>query len=165
MKYMKGFFFVILLVAIDQLTKFWASTTLKGNSGVSVIDGVFRFEYIENTGAAFSLLEGNILIFLIFTLFLLVFLCWAYTRIPEGAYFRPLKIVAILLASGALGNFIDRLIHNFVVDFLYFELINFPVFNIADCYITIAVIIFAILIFFRYQDDDFEWKEFKNQSE
>ena len=63
----------------------------------------------------------------------------------------------ILLLSGAIGNFIDRITKNFVVDFLYFEWIDFPIFNIADCYVVVATFIFGILILFYYKEEEFEF--------
>jgi len=61
------------------------------------------------------------------------------------------------LAAGAIGNFIDRMMWHYVVDFLYIKAINFPVFNVADCYITVSTVILLIALFFCYQDDDFSF--------
>ena len=61
--------------------------------------------------------------------------------------------------AGAIGNFLDRLRLQYVIDFLYFELIDFPVFNVADCYVTIACASFAFLVFFYYKESDFEFLE------
>ena len=65
-------------------------------------------------------------------------------------------ILGVFIASGAIGNLIDRIVLKYVVDFLYFELIDFPVFNIADCYITISVIILAIMLIFYYKEEDID---------
>lgn len=62
--------------------------------------------------------------------------------------------MCILLAAGAIGNFIDRVRFGYVRDFIYFKIINFPVFNVADCYVTVSVIIFIILILFVYKNED-----------
>ena len=66
----------------------------------------------------------------------------------------PVYITCILLAAGAIGNFIDRVRFGYVRDFIYFKIINFPVFNVADCYVTVSVIIFIILILFVYKNED-----------
>lgn len=71
-------------------------------------------------------------------------------------HFLPLRICAVLVMSGAIGNFIDRLRLNYVVDFLYFKLINFPVFNVADIYVTVAAFSFFLLLFFYYKEEDLE---------
>lgn len=80
-----------------------------------------------------------------------------YRRIPQKRRFVPLRVCAILLASGAIGNLIDRLARNYVVDFCYFNLIDFPIFNVADCYVVIGCILFGILILFYYKDQEFDW--------
>ena len=69
----------------------------------------------------------------------------------------PLLITCTLLVSGAVGNFIDRVRFGYVRDFIYFKLINFPVFNVADCYVTVAVILFIILILFIYKEEEFDF--------
>ena len=69
----------------------------------------------------------------------------------------PLLITCTLLVSGAAGNFIDRVRFGYVRDFIYFKLINFPVFNVADCYVTVSVVLLIILILFVYKEDDFEF--------
>ena len=66
-------------------------------------------------------------------------------------------IVCTMLVSGAIGNFIDRVRFGYVRDFIYFKLINFPVFNVADCYVVIGCILFGILILFYYKDQEFDW--------
>ena len=62
----------------------------------------------------------------------------------------------VLILSGAVGNFIDRVRFQYVIDFFYFKLIDFPVFNVADCYVTVGFILLLILILFKYKEDDFE---------
>lgn len=75
-------------------------------------------------------------------------------KMPLIIKYTPVYITCILLASGAIGNFIDRVRFGYVRDFIYFKIINFPVFNLADCYVTVSVIIFIILILFVYKNED-----------
>ena len=83
---------------------------------------------------------------------------YLYSRMPYTSHYRMLRICAVLIASGAVGNMIDRIRLNYVVDFFYFSLIDFPVFNVADCYVVIACIWFACLILFYYKDEsDFDF--------
>ena len=70
---------------------------------------------------------------------------------------RPLQIAMILLGAGAVGNLIDRVVNNFVIDFLYFKLINFPIFNVADCYVTISLILLIWLILFYYKEEELDF--------
>jgi signal peptidase II len=63
----------------------------------------------------------------------------------------------VLIAGGAVGNMIDRLLRGYVTDFLYFSLIDFPVFNVADCYVCIGAAVLALALFTRYKEDDFHF--------
>ena len=76
-------------------------------------------------------------------------------NLPATRKYMPLLITCTLLVSGAVGNFIDRVRFGYVRDFIYFKLINFPVFNVADCYVTVSVALLIILILFVYKEDDF----------
>ena len=76
---------------------------------------------------------------------------------PKSKKFLPLNYIIVFLIAGAVGNYIDRIINHYVVDFIYFSLINFPVFNVADCYVTVSVIILFILILFFYKDEDLDY--------
>lgn len=77
-----------------------------------------------------------------------------YFKIPKEKKYIPIKIITILITAGAIGNLIDRIFLGYVVDFIYFELINFPLFNIADSYITVASIALLIFTLFIYKDED-----------
>lgn len=75
----------------------------------------------------------------------ILYMMW---RMPETPKYRPLAVCLMLVAAGAVGNMIDRMTQNYVVDFLYFRLIDFPVFNVADCYVTIAAAGLVLLVLF-----------------
>ena len=97
------------------------------------------------------------MIFLIITIIILLFLAYCFWRIPYTRKYATLRGVLVLIAAGAVGNFIDRMYNGYVVDFFYFELIDFPVFNVADIYVTTAAIALIILVIFYYKDEDFEF--------
>ncbi len=143
----------IALIAIDQISKLIVSSNLKGRDPITVIDGVFQFYYYENPFAAFNFgkqFSGMFLILvLILTTAFCAFLIYIAFRIPSEKKYRIIRIVVILLLAGAAGNFIDRLFHHYVIDFLYFVLINFPIFNIADIYVVFGAIIFICSVIFR----------------
>ena len=84
-------------------------------------------------------------------------LLYLYARIPKNKYYLPLLITGAALASGALGNFIDRLLYGYVIDFIYVSLIDFPVFNVADIFVVCGGIAFVILVGFCYKDEDFDF--------
>ncbi len=153
----KLIFLTAFLVFLDQWTKSLATKYLIGNEGIPIIEGVFRFKYLENRGAAFGMLQNQLFFFVFMTILVLTIFGYFYYKIPKGKRYLPLEYNTILLLSGAIGNFIDRITKNFVVDFLYFELINFPIFNIADCYVVISTFIFGILILFYYKEEEFEF--------
>lgn len=143
-----------VLVWIDQLTKGWASAVLKDSDDIIVIPGVFQLHYLENTGMAFGLLENQQLFFYLMTaviLFLILAVLW---KTPVNKRFMPMIVLLTLVMAGAVGNFIDRISLRYVIDFLYFSLINFPVFNVADCYVTVSCILLLIFFLFVYRDSE-----------
>ena len=171
----------MILVAIDQLTKYLAVINLKQSStGVFVlIPGVFEFRYLENQSAAFGVdllsiiqnifhftywsenplafLRAKMIFFSVITIAVVILLCVWYRKIPVSKRFRLLNVVVILFVAGALGNLIDRIVNNYVVDFFYFKWIDFPVFNIADIYVTVTMILLLILILFFYKEEDLDF--------
>lgn len=153
---MYGLVVIGFLVFIDQLTKLFAVNHLQGKDDIILIPDVLQLHYLENTGAAFSLLEGKQNLFAIMTPILLIILFYLLCRMPANKKYLYLDYIIVFLIAGAIGNYIDRVLNNYVVDFIYFSLINFPVFNIADCYVTVSVILLFILVLFFYKDEDFE---------
>ena len=154
-KYLLTILSIAGLVCADQLTKHLAVTNLKGNPPKVIWKGVFELLYSENTGAAFGMLQDATWFFIVITLIILVAVAYFYARIADKEQFRLLRILLVFISAGAIGNFIDRFLNGYVVDFLYIRLINFPVFNVADCYITWAGIMLALLLLFKYKDEDF----------
>lgn len=131
-----------ILVGIDQLTKWWAKTYLKPRGTIEVIKNVFSFTYVENKGAAFGLFQGFRSFFLILTVIVLAVFFFLYKQEKN----KWMKFLYVLVSAGAIGNAIDRLINGYVVDLFEFTFINFPVFNMADVYLVISMIIFAVFI-------------------
>ena len=145
----------LALVVADQLTKIWAVTQLHyANRIIPVIDGVFEFHYAENPGVAFSMLEGQRWIFIPITLIIGGLILAMMLRSPLRRY--PLfNVTSILILSGAIGNLIDRIAYGYVIDFLYFRLIDFPIFNFADCCVVVgAGLLFIFVLFVMKEDDD-----------
>lgn len=152
----------LLTLALDQWTKYLASTILRRLESFSLISGVFELRYLENRGAAFGIMQNRQIVFVVGGIIILAVILYLYQKMPFTPHYRPLRICAVLLASGAVGNMIDRVKLDYVVDFFYFRLIDFPIFNVADCYVVIACILFVVLILFYYKDDnDFEFLNFK----
>lgn len=146
----------LCLVIIDQLSKIWVLHSLKGKESIPLIPNVFELLYVENRGAAFGILQNKQWIFLLIAIVVLIALFWLLPRIPAEKHFTGLRWCLCFIGSGALGNMIDRIIRGYVVDFFYFKYIDFPVFNVADIYVTTAAIILIILVIFVYKEEDFE---------
>ena len=102
-----------------------------------------------------AFLRAKMIFFSVITIAVVILLCVWYRKIPVSKRFRLLNVVVILFIAGALGNLIDRIVNNYVVDFFYFSLINFPIFNVADIYVTVAAFMFIILGLFYYKEEDF----------
>ena len=150
----------ILLILFDQITKFMAATGLKNKSGFVIIDGVFELKYLENQSADFdthpqAFLNCKMAFFIVLTIIVLILIAILYQRIPWNRRFLPLNIILIGFFAGAIGNLIDRMIHHYVIDFFYFSLINFPIFNVADIYVTLSAIALILVIFFYYKEEDY----------
>jgi len=145
----------VLLTLFDQITKQWAVLHLYGQKPIVLIQNVFQLQYLENRGAAFGVLQGRRTMFIILTIVVLALIAYLYARIPFKRKYRILRILMVVIAAGAVGNFIDRVSQNYVVDFFYIKAIDFPIFNVADIYVTCGVIILALFLIFKYKDDDF----------
>lgn len=152
---------VILLLALDQFSKYLAITKLKDKPAYVLIDGVLELNYLENRGSAFGMLQ-NQKVFILFMgfVFLAVVLFFLF-KMPDDKKYRPIHIFLSAVIAGGVGNMIDRFRFDHVVDFISFVLIHFPIFNVADCYIVIAVITLFILFLFVYEEKDLEFLNFK----
>jgi signal peptidase II len=152
-----GLISFFILVILDQITKKLAVLHLKGQNPVVLVKNVFQLYYLENRGAAFGILQGQRSVFILITVIILAFIVYCYIKAPYERKFWRLRGVLILIAAGAIGNFIDRTIQGYVVDFFYFNLIDFPIFNVADIYVTCAAVCLVLLVLFGYKDED--WNE------
>ena len=154
---------VIALVIFDLFTKQLAVKYLSNNN-FPIISGVFSFTLLEggNSGAAFGLFQGGFWLFVVITVVVIAFVILGLRKILNIKRYFPVHFALVLLLAGALGNFADRVLtmikygHSYVIDFLYFELINFPIFNVADCYVTIAAFTMLVFGIFYYRDEDFD---------
>ena len=134
MNKMKKFWLPDLLIVLagillDQFTKYLAVIYLKGQEAVSLIPGVLELRYLENRGAAFGMMQGGKIFFLIITPIILALVIYAMYKMPSVGKYRILHILLACVAVGAVGNMIDRIRLDYVVDFIYISLIDFPIFN------------------------------------
>lgn len=146
----------LILVFFDQLTKYFITHNMALYESIPVIKNIFEIHYIRNPGTAWGLLANKQLLFAVSTMLVFILGSIAYVRLTKFSKYRDIRILIIVILAGGMGNFIDRIRYQYVIDFLYFKLINFPVFNVADCYVTIGFGLLLLLVFFKYKDDDFE---------
>ena len=157
MQYILMALFTAGVVAVDQLTKYLVVTGIPLYGHADAIDGLFHLTYVQNTGAAFSSFEGMQWLFaLIFALFT-VGLVWEFSKKRWG--FTDLeRWLLVAVYAGGLSNMIDRLRLGYVVDMICLDFIRFPVFNVADCFITCGCI--ALIVHLVFCNKAF-WKEEK----
>lgn len=155
-KIILGIFFAAVLVFFDQFTKRLAAVHLKNAPSLPIIRDVFELSYLENRGAAFGILQGQKAFLLLVTCAALAVLAALYVRLPSEKHYFALHLVLVMLFAGAVGNFIDRCKQDYVIDFFYFKLIDFPVFNVADIYVTVSAGIFFLLVLFYYKEEDID---------
>lgn len=142
---------VALLIVLDQLTKKWAVDVLMEKGSLPFINGLVGFRYAENTGAAFSILREKQLLLILMTTVIIVGLIGFMIKAIRTDEHLLVKVSYVLLISGAIGNLIDRVRLNFVVDFLEFKFMTFPIFNIADICVVVGVSFLVIAtLFFKY---------------
>lgn len=151
-----GMLSVIVLVVFDQYTKILAVKHLKDQPDIPILKDIFELSYIENRGAAFGMMQNKQTFFIITTVLVVAAILWIFHTMPMEKKFIPGRVTLIFIIAGAIGNFIDRVSQGFVVDFLYFKLINFPVFNVADIYVTCSVFVLAFLLLFYYKEEDLD---------
>ncbi len=148
---------VVLIIAVDQLSKYWIVNNIGMRDSVSVIPKVIDFVYVKNTGAAFSFLSdknyGIVILSIISVLFCVGVILFMIKYRPKN---KLLNISLALMLSGAIGNVIDRIFRGYVVDFIEMIFIDFPVINIADIAITFgaAMIIIYVLFFDKTKNNE-----------
>lgn len=146
---------IMILVGIDQLTKIWAVAALAGGNGtvsgtadMLIWPDVFHLHYTPNTGAAWGILSGKQALLIIVTSIIIIGMLFYIRQFPKTRWGNWGRFAFVLIISGAIGNWIDRLFLGYVRDFLYFVLINFPVFNVADMFVVVGVGLLMIVLLF-----------------
>lgn len=141
---------IIVGIILDRITKIYASSNFLQNP---IHTKFINFVYVENRGAAFGILQDRRIFFIILTLVVVAYLLYYFIR-NINTNPKMLNLALSLIISGALGNFYDRLFHGYVVDFIEFSFVNFPVFNIADILVTLGSILLVVFILFSDMDGD-----------
>ena len=152
----------ILFLLLDRITKKWAAVTLpKGD--IDIIPDILTLHYLENRGAAFGMLQDQKVFFVLIAVIILAVIVYVLIKVPYQKMYTKLHITLVFIASGAVGNLIDRLRYDYVVDFLYFSLIDFPIFNVADMYVSFSTVILVLALLFYYKESDLSFISFNQK--
>lgn len=152
---------VIAVVLLDQWTKYLTVTQIGEHGRVVLIDGIFELVYVKNYGMAWGLFQNKQWLFIIMTPIVLGAVIWQYVKMPFEKRFIEFRIMEVMIAGGAIGNLLDRMFRGefgqgHVVDMFYVSAINFPVFNVADSFISVGFVLMVVYTIFKYTDEDFE---------
>ncbi len=152
---------IVFLVAIDQFFKYLATEFLSGGTTFVIIPHLLGLNYVKNYGAGFSLLNGKVNFLIIITSIALIGIAWAILAKKFETKFEEFCFVLIL--AGGIGNLVDRALNGFVVDYLEFLFVKFPIFNFADILICCGV---ALFIIYNFSNGIFtKEKKVKNEHE
>ena len=141
-KYLLLSILTIILVGIDQISKYLIVNRLNIEKNYPVIPQLISFEYLENRGVAFGIMDGKMTLITIVVILVTIGIIYI--------------IKLLFMIAGAIGNLIDRIRLGYVVDFIKFDFIDFPTFNIADCYVVVATILVFIILMFFTNENEFE---------
>lgn len=140
----------VLVIAVDQALKLLAVEYLKPDGLVTAVNGLLSFQYIENRGAAFSILQNQRWLFVGITLVICVLMVYALFRYHHHDFFS--YAASALIVGGGIGNLIDRVFHGYVVDYIHVSF--FPaIFNFGDCCVTVGTIFLLIHVLFSADND------------
>ncbi len=155
---------IILGIAFDQVTKYLATAKLKNQPNYVLWEGVFELDYLENTGSAFGMFQGQRWMLLIVGVVFMVLIVWLMLRLPQGKKFTVTHVILSFLVAGGVGNMIDRFALGYVVDFFSFVLINYPIFNVADIYVVCATIGLFIMFLFVFKEEELDFLSFSRKT-
>lgn len=152
---------IVLSVLLDQITKHIAVTSLKPIDVHAFIPKIVEFNYETNEGIAWGMLQGQGWLFIPISMLAICLVIFFIVRFRKNI--SPLLSLALaMIAGGGIGNQIDRIVNGYVVDFLNFLFIDFPVFNVADCFVTVGFVLAVIAVIFYDRAFIFEDKPKKS---
>lgn len=145
---------ILVFVSVDLLTKTFIYEPINaGAPDIVLINNILKFTAVQNTGASFGIFKGNAIILAIISLIIIIVVfiiqMFSLTKLKDKTF----RFGLILIVAGGIGNIVDRFLLGHVRDFIYFELINFPVFNIADSCLTIGCVLIIIYVIIYYVKD------------
>lgn len=141
----------VVLVVIDQVTKYLVRANIRLGQDIPFIPYILDLTYVKNTGAAWSILQDHTWLLTVVSAIVVVVICWLVVK----KFFKGWVglTAATLILAGGVGNLIDRAIFGYVTDMLETVFMEFPVFNVADCCITVGVVLLFIYVLFIMKDE------------
>lgn len=144
------FLLTVFFVLADILSKYIVTANMSVGLSIPLWKNVFHLTYVRNTGAAFSMLSGQRIFLIVLPIIvILAVIIYVIVKKPKN---RLLLLSFSMIISGGIGNLIDRIKFGYVIDFLDFRLINFPVFNVADIWVTLGAALFICILLFSKED-------------
>ncbi len=144
---------IIMLVGLDQWTKLLTVNYFTSGVGdLQIIDGIIELTFVKNTGAAFGMLSDGTTFLIILVSIVVAAVLYFQRKIPREKHYLPLHILVTFILAGAIGNLIDRIRLHYVVDMIHFYWFEFPVFNVADIYVTCSAFVLMLLLLTKYKD-------------
>ena len=144
-----------LIVVLDQLTKFHITMLMTPYSDEKkVLSDLLVLRYIKNSGAAWGSFSSMTTVLIVVSIVLIIGLGYYYFKIINDDEKRVLRVLIAFVIGGAIGNLIDRVRFGYVIDFIYVKCINFPVFNVADIFVTVSMFVMIFIILFSKDDDE-----------
>ncbi len=158
-KYIVSVIIIPIIFILDQLTKKWAMSNLKGKPAIDVINGFFDLRYVENPGAAWGIF-GSMSdsmrkpFFVIVSIIAILFIIYFFIKVRKEQ--RTLSVAIAFILGGAFGNFYDRVVNSYVVDFIhwFYKDYHWPTFNLADSAISTGVVLMIIHMLFLEKEEN-----------
>lgn len=154
---------LLVTIFIDRFSKYFVEIKLKGHPSYPLIGNILELRYLENPGAAFGLLKNQKYFFILVASIVLLTIVYVIIKTPAKCKYISMHIFLVLIGSGAISNSVDRLLYGYVIDFVYFSVINFPIFNIADVFITVSTVLLILFLVFGFKEDDLNFLRFKEK--
>jgi len=161
--YLQDIILLMLCLLSDRISKYFVIKKLKGHAAVSLFNGVFEFRYTENPGAAFSVLKDQTSFFVLICIVVILTGGYFLIKSPGRSKYILSHIFITMILGGAISNIVDRLMYSAVVDFIYVNSFDFPIFNIADIFLTVGTLGLVWALVFYYKEDDLNFLRFKEK--
>ena len=151
-----SFVIAAVLIVLDQLTKDLIIKNYKVGEGKAIINNFLEFLHIKNKGSAWGMFNNKPVVPIIISAILILLILYVYNNMLKYKHYRRIRICIVFLLTRAVSNIIDRIRIGSVTDFIYFRFIDFPVFNVADIYVTFSIAFILIFLVVCYKGSDID---------